>query len=145
MTIDTLVDEVRKAFWSKIPYRHVELRLTIRNDADADLRLLLEVLLPEALVVDVPGGEAAWHPSHRHELEGEDFLAWDTYGGFGRGAVGGVILPPGVASTDMLDVDLRPETNPVPAFWRLFEREPDDPAEPFHQVQLELRPYVPSL
>ncbi|HYL27421.1 MAG TPA: hypothetical protein VEW74_06260 [Candidatus Nitrosotalea sp.] len=147
LTVETLTDEIRQAFWTRAPYRHVRLGVTVRNDGDAYQSVLLEVLLPESVFITVPGGGANWNPSHRHELEGQNFLAWDTFGGFGRNAVphGDVILHPTGRVEDVLDVDLKPEANPLPLFWRLFERNFDEPGEPFHRTKLELTRYVPRL
>jgi hypothetical protein len=144
LTVQTVADEIKKAFWSREPYRHIELRLNVRSDSETYQRVRLEVLLPEAIVIDVPSG-ATWHPSHRHELEGQDFLAWDTFGGFGREANGGYYLRPEGQMAELLIVSLKSTSDSVVMFWRLFEREQDDPAEPFHHLALEFTHYVSQL
>jgi|SRR5579871_5011044 len=147
VAIETVTDEIKKAFWSREPYRHVALRFTVSNDEESgdNQRVELEALLPEVLVIGVPGGDAGWNPSHRHELEGQDFLAWSTDGGFGRCANGGVYLPPSTQTSDLLIVNLKPAISSIRMFWRLFAQVEDDPAEPFHPFQLELKRYVASL
>lgn len=142
--VETLVDEVRRALWSREPHRYLQLGVIVSNDGDeyAD-RVSYELLLPEELLFDFDAD--GWKPSHRHLINGKSYAVWSTRNVLNSKSGQGYGIRAGSHLREKLAVDLKPYASSMELLWRAFEGKDEFPPEAFGRQEVPLKLYAPSL
>ena len=118
-------EKIAHCIWSRVPFRHCELAITVTNGDDHVFDgVSFELLVPEDAIFNLSGD--AWNPMYKREVDGNMYDTWQTLGGGGPGAgryrtrSGGQALI--TQWREKLAVNLKPESDDVELLWRLFVR-----------------------
>jgi hypothetical protein len=116
--------DMRAKFWTREPYRHIQIAVALTNDRNSTVEgMTWELLVPEDAVFDFAGD--GWHPSHKHEVDGTAYDVWVDRGGTGQASLvsSGIIFPRGAHVRDKLALNLKAPVTSLRLRWRLFRHE----------------------
>ncbi|MFY9666194.1 MAG: hypothetical protein WAL67_08915 [Candidatus Cybelea sp.] len=135
ITTAPITDEIRTQWWSRLPYRHFELEITVFNGTQSHTgEITFEVGLPEDIIFDLNG--ATWNPLHRHELDGAIYEIWSPWSTVGS-------MPPNGHRRERLSVNLKPYVTHAVVLRRLFED--GDPISEWVSEEVPFKPFEPQL
>lgn len=134
------VDAFRKHWWSRAPYRRVELRFTVHFDRFSGGPVLLELLLPVDALDNFSNDAGDWNPGYDCVVDGVDYFVWTELLNFGSFPIRARTSQP-IAST--LAANFKPYVNPLPLLWHVCVGK--DVAPAWNAEHIDLKPYAPSI
>jgi hypothetical protein len=132
----TLRDDIRHAHWSRVPYHHLEIGVSLFNaEQSAAEDVYFEVLVPEQVIFDFSGSQ--WQPSHKHSVNGEIYVVWSTLGKGLRAAM----IPTKGRWQERLTVNIKPYITSIKVMWRVFQY--GDPVDGYGEKEIALKSAIP--
>ena len=142
LKVELIVDEVRRKFWSQLPFRLIQLRVTVSNNGRTTAqRVTFEFLLPAEILLDFPPD--SWRPSHRHDVDGTIYDAFESWnGGYGSRSASPVELPAGAHFSEKLAVNVKSDAQTASLLWRLYDGDAEYPADNWGREALTFKAHV---
>jgi hypothetical protein len=77
VTLEARVDEFRRSWWTRIPYRHVQLDITMRSVvALPNESVIREFLVPAVALDNFSNLGGDWNSSYDTMIDGVDYFVW---------------------------------------------------------------------